>query len=227
MKNHRLFVIRKHPPSADVPHEHFEWWSYDHQTPDDMDNALEIPVQPGDVIADGSRLDPALFNEFHGGTLRRLHGHEPEKLYDLLDEGARVTVPEHVAPAEPDHETVFQPEFRRIVSRPKPEALEIAVATARLENATEIRRAGQEKRPPSLKAEPARAYWAEVRTPDRRVKRAVFPQAQLVHVFEGGSPDLATEDAHVLKEGDVLMGRKHLGSGRPGAAPPVRLGGQP
>lgn len=229
MKNHRVFVIRKHLPSAGVPHEWFEWWSYDHQTPDDTDNALEVPVEPGDVIVDGAALDSALFAEFHRGTLRRLHGHEPEKLYELLDASARVEVPAHVAPVEPDHETVFQPEFRRIVSRPKPEALEIAAATIKLDNAIETRRAAVEHRPPAIKPEPARAYWAEVREPARdatpagRIKRrAIFPSATLVHTFPGGSADLATEDAHVLNEGDVLVDRKHLGSGRPGATPAVR-----
>lgn len=222
MKNHRVFIIRN---------GHIEW-SYDHYTPDDEQNALEIPVAPGDVIVDGSGLAGALFEEFHQGVLRRRYAHEPERLYTILDDSARVTVPDHVAPVELQHETVYQPEFHRIVSRPKPDALEIAAATARLENATETRRATQESRPPELKPEPVRAYWAEIREPateaapqGRRVKRAVFPHAQLVHVFEGGTSDLATEDTHVLKDGDALMGRKHLGSGRPGATPAVKLGG--
>jgi hypothetical protein len=177
---------------------------------------------------DGSGLDAALFLEFHQGMLRRLHAHEPEKLLGLLDEGFRVTVPAHVTPVETDHETVYQPEFHRIVSRPKPEVLESAAATVRLENATEVRAAAQEQRPPALKAEPVRAFWTEIDTADgRRIRRAVFPGARLVHVFPGGSPAVATEDQHTLTEGDVLTGCKSLGAGRPGVIPPVKIGGQP
>lgn len=224
MTNHRVFIVRN---------GHIEW-SYDHYTADGEDPALEIPVQPGDVIVDGSGLDAALFAEFHQGTLRRLHAHEPEKLYELLDDGARVTVPDVVAPVEPEHETVYQPGAHRIVSRPTPEALEIAGATARLNNALETRRAAKEQRPPTLTPEPVRAYLAEIRESPteaapqgRRVRRAVFPHAQLVHAFPGGKADVPTEEAHVIREGETLLGRKHLGAGRPGATPAVKLGGKP
>jgi hypothetical protein len=218
MKNHRVFIIRN---------GHIEW-SYDHFTPDSDDNALELPVLPGDVIVDGAGLDSATFGEFHKGTLRRLFSHDPERLYELLDETARVTVPADAVPAAPDHETVFQVEFRRIVSRPTLEALDVAAGEARLANARERRAALAEGREPKLRAEPARAWWSEVRTAEGQTKRrAVFPAARLVHVFEGGSPDLATEDAHTLTEGDVLVGRRNLGTGRPGTPTPITLGGKP
>jgi hypothetical protein len=218
LKNHRVFIVRNN---------HLEW-SYDHFTPDSDDNALELPVLPGDVIVDGAGLDPVTFDEFHKGALRRLFGHEPKKLYELLDEGARVTVPADAVPAEPDHETVYQVEFRRVVSRPTLEALDAAAALTRLDNARERRQAAVAGREPVLRDEPVRAYFAVVQAEDGTPKRrAVFPAASLVHVFAGGSPDLATADAHAIKPGETLVGRKGLGSGRPGAAPTVRLGGNP
>src|ERR1043165_7630214 len=155
MKNHRVFVIRNGRIE----------WSYDHYTPDSDENALELPVAPGDVIVDGSALDAATFGEFHTGTLRRLFAHEPERLFELIDESARVTVPADALPAEADQETTvyYQVEFRRIVSRPTPEALEAAAAVTRLDNARERRQATLAGREPKLTDEPVRAYYAVIK----------------------------------------------------------------